>query len=324
MFFSGSTHSRRGGLAGIFVLLALLSGCATQSRALLDNAPASLPRQTELATTPFFPQERYQCGPAALAMSLTAAGIPTTPDILVPQVYLPQREGSLQIEMLAAGRRNGAVSMAIPPRLDALLLEIAAGNPVVVLQNLSLPWFPRWHYALAIGYDLDHAEIILRSGLEQRQVIPLSTFEHTWGRSRYWGITTLPPGRLAATAEEAPTMAALVAFEHGNDARQARLAYSAALQRWPRNLTLLLGLGNTAYAAGERRAAAEAFRRAAESHPDSAPALNNLAVVLSDLGEFDAARRAAQQALALGAPWRDEAQATLRAIDTARRQAAPH
>jgi tetratricopeptide (TPR) repeat protein len=319
--FYGSTPSRRIWLAGIFVLLALLSGCATQSRALLQKAPIGLPRQAELVATPFFPQERFQCGPAALAMSLTAAGLPITPEVLVPQVYVPQREGSLQIEMLAAGRRNGAISMTIPPQLDALLLEIASGNPVVVLQNLSLPWFPRWHYALVIGYDLDQGEIILRSGLYHRLTMPLSTFEHTWGRSHYWGITTLPPGRLPATAEEEPTVAALVAFERSNDAHQSHRAYTAALQRWPRNLTLLLGLGNTAYAAGERRLAAGAFQRAAEYHPDSAPALNNLAVVLSELGEFDAARRAAEQALALGAPWSTEAQATLQAIEAARRQA---
>lgn len=57
------------------------------------------------------------------------------------------------------------------------------------------------------------------------------------------------------------------------------------------------------------------------THPDNAPALNNLAVVLSELGEFDAARRAAEQALALGAPWNNEAQATLLAIEKARRLA---
>jgi uncharacterized lipoprotein YajG len=54
--FAGSSQSRRVWLAGIFVLLILLSGCATQSRALQEKAPAGLPRQAELTTTPFFPQ----------------------------------------------------------------------------------------------------------------------------------------------------------------------------------------------------------------------------------------------------------------------------
>ena len=75
--------------------LVLLSGCATQTKALLSAHHADLPRQVELKTTPFIAQERYQCGPAALAMSLRAAGFAVDADALVPQVYLPQREGSL-------------------------------------------------------------------------------------------------------------------------------------------------------------------------------------------------------------------------------------
>lgn len=314
--------SQRWFLPGVLCLLVLLlTGCATQTRSLLRSAPADLPRHAELASTPFFPQERYQCGPAALAMSLHAAGIAITPDVLVPQVYLPGREGSLQPEMLAAGRRNGAFSMTIPPTLDALLAELAAGNPVIVLQNLSLPPFPLWHYALAIGYDLDRAEIVLRSGTSERLVLPLSTFENTWARSAHWGMVTLPAGRLPASVEEEPTTSALVAFEKAADAARARKAYEAALQRWPHNITLQLGHGNAAYTAGDRVAAAAAFRHAAAEHPESAPAFNNLATVLAELGKFDQAREAAEKAIALGGLWRDAAYATLQQIKTAQGQA---
>jgi tetratricopeptide (TPR) repeat protein len=295
----------------------LLSGCATQTQSLLSKPSPTLPRRAELDATPFFAQERYQCGPAALAMVLRSAGIAATPDALVPQVYVPQREGSLPPEMLAAGRRNGAFSMTIPPTLDALLTEIAAGNPVVVLQNLSLPWFPMWHYAVAIGYDLDQAEILLRSGTTKRMTLPLSTFEHTWGRSNYWGMVTLPAGRLPATAREQDAVDALVAYESSVDPARARSSYQAALARWPHDLTLQLGAGNAAYAAGDRSAAATAYRRATEDHPNSAAAFNNLATVLGELGQFDAARHAAKSAIALGGTWRTAAEATLRTIDAA-------
>lgn len=299
----------------VFLLALLLTGCATPPRSPLQELPASLRRHVELSGTPFFAQERYQCGPAALAMSLNAAGIAVTPEALMPQVYVPQRQGSLQPEMLAAGRRNGAVSMTIPPRLDALLTEIAAGNPVIVLQNLSLPWFPVWHYAVVIGYDLDQAEIILRSGTTERLVMPLSTFQHTWKRSDYWGMATLPAGSLPATAEEGTAADALVAFEKGTDAVRARKAYETGLKRWSNNLILNLGLGNAAYAAGDRAAAAAAFRHATETHPDSAPAFNNLATVLAELGDFEQAHQAAERALALGGPWHETARATLQAIE---------
>ena len=317
------TSSRRCWLPGIFLLLALLSGCATQTRALLAAPHAQLPQQLELKATPFFAQERYQCGPAALAMSLRSAGIAVEPEALVPQVYLPQREGSLQVEMLAAARRNGAFGITIPPRLDALLGELAAGNPVIVLQNLSLPIAPKWHYALAIGYDLDQQSIILRSGTTERLEMPLSTFEHTWARSSYWGMVALAPGHLPATAEEAPLLDALLAFEKSGAPSAVHKTYAAAVQRWPGSLALLLGLGNTAYGAGDRAAAAAAFRRASQQHPDSAPAFNNLALVLSELGQLQEARAAAETALALGGPWRAAAQTTLESIQAAEQRKKP-
>lgn len=306
----------------LFVFLVLLSGCATQTRSLMQSPVANLPPRAELTSTPFFPQERYQCGPAALAMSLHAAGIPATPEALLPQVYVPQREGSLQTEMLAAGRRNGALSMTIPAHLEALLTEVASGTPVVVLQNLSLPWFPLWHYAVVIGYDLERGEIVLRSGTTERLVMPLSTFEHTWARSDYWGMVTMPPGRLPVTAQESEAVRALVALEKGTDAARSRLAYETALERWPHNLTLQLGYGNAAYASGDRANAAAAFKRATQAHPDSAPAFNNLATVLAELGQFDQAREAAQRAVALGGPWREAARATLQTIETEQRKSA--
>lgn len=311
-------------LLPVFVLLAvLLGGCATQTRVLLQAPPEGLPRATELASTVFFPQERYQCGPATLAMALRAAGVAATPEALVSQVYVPAREGSLPVEMLAAGRRNGTVSVVIPPRLDALLEEVAAGTPVVILQNLGLSWFPLWHYALVIGYDLDRKEIVLRSGLTKRLVMSMRTFELTWARSGYWAMVALPPGQLPRTTDETATVTALVAFEKDGNPAQARQAYEAALRKWPANLTLLMGRGNTAYAMGDRAAAAEAFRDAARQHPDAASAYNNLAVVLNELGQVRAAREAAEKALALGGTWREAALETLKTIDAGQHKDSP-
>jgi hypothetical protein len=250
-------------------------------------------------------------------MLLGAAGIDTSPDALVPEVYLPGREGSLQIELQAAGRRHGALTATVPPRLDSLLAELDAGHPVLVLQNLSLPIAPMWHYAVVIGYDIDNREVILRSGTTRRMTMPLSIFEHTWARSNFWGMVALAPGQLPATTEFPELQTALVAYEKVAPPQSAQRAYQAALQRWPDTLVLQLGVGNSAYASGDRAAAAEAFRAAASAHPENGAAFNNLAVVLGELGQLDQARAAAQSAIALGGPWRTEAQATLRTLQGA-------
>ena len=125
--------------------------------------PDAPPVAGELTRVPFFPQERYQCGPAALATVLAAADVPVTAEELVPRVYLPVRRGSLQTEMIAATRQYDRVPYVLDPTLDAIAGEIQAGRPVLVLQNLGLRSLPRWHYSVVVGVDARRRELILRS-----------------------------------------------------------------------------------------------------------------------------------------------------------------
>lgn len=280
----------------ILAFLCLLSACAaTGVREVTLNK--QLPRQVELTNTPFFPQEQYQCGPAALATALQAVAIQVTPEQLTPEVYIPSRQGSLQIEMLAAARRHGAVSVVIPPRLDAILQEIAAGNVVVVMQNLGFSWAPSWHYAVVVGYDLNRELIWLRSGTYQRFEMTLSTFERTWARSEHWGFVALPAGKLSASASADDVVKALVAYEKNASLQQKRSAYQAAVTRWPNHLVLLMGLGNIAYQAKDYATAEAAFERAVSAHPEAAAAYNNLANVLLAQKRIKQAEQVAQQGL---------------------------
>ncbi len=287
--------------------LALLGGCATQTAALRFGAVEGLPRRAELVDTPFFPQDqRYLCGPESLAAVWQATGLAVTPPDLVPQVYVPGRQGSLQAEMLAATRRQGAVAYVLPPRLEALLREVAAGTPVVILQNLGLQWAPTWHYAVVVGYDLDEGLVLLRSGPVRRQEMALRTFEHTWARSDHWAFVALAPGRLPATVGEAEAVRSLVAFERVAPPALAVRAYETALTRWPGVLTLQMGLGNALHAAGRKAEAAECFEAAARQHRHAA-AWINLGTVALELGQRTRAEAAAREAVALGGAWSTQA-----------------
>lgn len=307
-------------IVGVFILC--LGACANtpQTRSLLDSSASNLPRHTELTKVPFFSQETFQCGPASLAMSLNAAGIAVTPETLKPELYLPDRHGSLQVEMLAATRRHGATAYQLAPELNDMLREINAGTPVVVLQNLAFGWYPVWHYAVAIGYDLDRAEIILRSGPEQRQILPMTTFEYTWARSGYWSMVALPPGKIPETAEENSFIAAVSALEKISEPERAQSTYIAALNRWPGNLTAQIGVGNTAYRMKNLAQAEAAFRQAAQDHPDSVAAINNLAQTLADQTRYEEALVAARRAVSLGGPLLHTAQETLADIERRMKQ----
>lgn len=286
----------RAGLATLALAVSLVAGCAPASVTALREEPPAVPQRTHLEQVPFVPQTAYHCGPASLAMLLAWSGEASPYERVVEQVYTPDRQGSLQSDVLAAARRNGRLATPVAS-LRALLREVAAGHPVLVLQNRGLNWAPAWHYAVVTGYDLEAGELILHSGTEENLHIALATFERTWARGGHWALTVLPPGQLPAAADALSVLEAAAALERNGHAAAAATAYSAALQRWPRHMGALVGLANARHAQGDLPGAAEALQRAVAAHPDAAPAWHNLALVLADLERPEQAARAARQAL---------------------------
>ncbi|MBC5782085.1 PA2778 family cysteine peptidase [Ramlibacter sp. USB13] len=295
----------------------LLAGCGMlipQTVDLRTAWPESVPRQAELARVPFFPQDDYQCGPAALAMAMVHAGAPVRPETLVEEVWVPSRHGSLQVEMLAAPRRHGLVSYRLAPHYADLLREVAAGNPVIVLQDVGM-FLPEWHYAVVNGYDYATGTVYLRSGLQMRQAMPFSYFERTWLAGRYWAMVVLPPGRIAATATEERWLDALLGLARGRDADASVRGYRAALARWPDSLPAAVGLANHLHAQNALDEAAAVLRMALQRHPDSVILMNNLAQTLSDQGRNGEALALIHRADAAQSPFGSEVRATRELIE---------
>lgn len=263
------------------VLLALLiTGCASHS-----PWPAQFPATGQapvlVADVPFHPQERYQCGPAALAMMLNAQGIAADPDDLVERVYIPQRQGSLQVEMVAAARQFGLLAYPLEPELTAVLTELEAGHPVLVLQNLRFNWWPQWHFAVVIGYDARQQELILHSGTQAFYRQSVRAFRNSWARAGHWARTLLPPEQLPATAEPLPFLTAANDLELTNQLDAAASAYRVAAERWPDQPAALLGLGNVAWQQQRWHQASEHYLALTSRFPQLAAGWNNLAEALA-------------------------------------------
>lgn len=282
-------------------VLLFVAGCATPQTTRLLEEPAGLPASAELASVPFIPQERYYCGPAALAMVLSWSGLEVTQQEIAEEVYTPGRQGTLRADVLAAARRHGRLAVPVQD-VRSVLREIAAGHPVIVFQNLALGWFPQWHFAVAIGYDLEAGEIILHSGLEPRRKMGLRTFERTWDRGGYWALVVLPPDELPVSATELASLRAAAGLERLGHDEAAASAYETIAARWPATLGGHMGLGNVRYAMGDLAGAEAAFRTAVATHPEAPEPWNNLAHVLAEAGRLDAAAEAAGQAVLRGGP----------------------
>jgi len=271
-----------------------------------------------LDDVPYYPQQAFQCGPASLAMTLGWSGLQLNPEQLAPETFIPGKQGSLQPEMMAAARRHGRLAYVLEPTLDNLLTEVAAGHPAIVLQNLGLSWYPVWHYAVVIGYDLDRRVVILHSGPDMQRETKLFTFEHTWARSGYWALLVLPPNELPHTASEARYVDSALALEETGQRQAAATAYRTALSRWPASEAASIGLGNSEYAMGNLAAAEAAFLQASRDHPDSAVVFNNLAQTYADEGKIQKALAAAHRAVELGGPMHETFRKTLSEIQAKR------
>lgn len=283
--------------AAALALCALLGACASTPRIAQFDLPSAA---AELTATPFFPQHINECGPAALATALAASGVATAPDELSPSLYLPGRKGTLQAEMVATARRHGRVPYPLPPDTGEVLATVAGGTPVLVLQNLGLSFWPRWHYAVVVGFDAADNTVVLRSGLEKRAVMSLRAFERSWRLAQRWALAVVAPDAPPPRAEAREWLRAASAFEELKQRQLATQAYDAATRRWPEEPLPWQVLANARYAQGDLAGAETALRNAHRLKPD-AVTLNNLASVLLERGCPRSARDAIGRAAALEA-----------------------
>lgn len=307
----------RAARASAFAAALVLAGCASRGPQLPPVAASGLPASVELESTPFFPQQALQCGPAALATVLVASGAQVSPDELVAEVYLPGRKGSLQAELIAAARARGRLPYMLPPSLDDLLAQLAAGHPVLVLQKTGAGPWPGWHYAVVIGYDASRDRLLLRSGTESRLEMSATHFRATWDRADRWAMTVLEPGRLPAKADFGRYMEAAAGLESVGRLDDAEQAYRIAVQHWPGESLPRLALANIALARGDEAAAERELRAALSLAAEDVAARNNLAEVLRRMGCPESARREISTAtrLAAGGPLAAAVASTQRRID---------
>ena len=251
---------------------------------MLPPETSRLPERVELSDVPFFAQSAYQCGPAALASMLNQRGVVTSPGLLKDQVFIPGREGSLQIEMVAAARTHDMLVYPLQPSLEAVLAEVAAGNPVLVLQNLAFGWYPMWHFAVIVGYDQRERTLILRSGMTRRWQTDFSTFDRTWERAGRWAVLTMPADKLPAQAQLRTWLKAASDLEETGRTEAAQRAYRTAVRQWPNESVAWFALGNSRYASGDAQGAESALRESVTRQPDFAAGWFNLSQLLSERG----------------------------------------
>jgi hypothetical protein len=286
-----------------FILLAvlLLAGCSAMGTGPNVDPPPAVPSRVLLTNVPFYAQPKYHCGPAALAMALQWSGVAATPEKIAGMVFTPGRKGSFQSDLIAATRRHGRLAYPIKG-LRCLIQEVAAGTPVVVLQNLGLKYIPRWHYATVIGFDLDQPSITLHTGDKAARRVGLKTFMATWNRADQWGLLALPVDRMPRCARQTTYLKSAYGLHVAGFTGEATAAFQQAVAVWPDSAQVHMALGNAFYREGDPPKAIQSYLRAVQIEPHNGDALNNLAHLLAETGDLKTAAEMAGRAVETGGP----------------------
>lgn len=173
----------------------LLVSCAGPSAEAVRAAVAAAPDAGIVLSVPFFPQEEYQCGPAALASVFAYWGLPADPGIITEAIYLPNLKGTLSLDLLLYAERRGLRATLLPQNADALRAALRAGRPVIALLNVGSRLVQTWHYVVLVGYADGSRAFLAHDGRHRERVFPYDEFAWRWRASGHWALVVeRPPG----------------------------------------------------------------------------------------------------------------------------------
>lgn len=176
-------------LAGLLVLAA----CARPSPEGIRAAVAAAPAAGTLLAVPFFPQEEYQCGPAAMASLLAYWGQPADPEAIAEAIYLPRLQGTLSLDLLLYAERRGLTARLLDGGAEALKAALRAGRPVIALLNVGWRLVPTWHYVVVVGYADGPEAFVAHDGRHRERIFPYEDFAWRWQAAGRWGLLVEPP-----------------------------------------------------------------------------------------------------------------------------------
>ncbi|MGP6428906.1 peptidase C39 family protein [Pseudomonas paraglycinae] len=207
----------------------LVAGCVTALVGCAGSVAPEvkrLPERVELSGT-FYRGEAYQSGPQVLASLLSQQGIVITPGLLEKPLHLPGAEDKLQQNLQDLAREYGMVVYSLDSNLPALLTQVAAGYPVMVRFSEGSAFWAEPRYAILSGYDRLKQKVLLRAGMNRRELMSFSSFESALEKSGGWAVLIQKPTQIPAAVDQQRWLKAADALAQAGQEREAAQARKA-------------------------------------------------------------------------------------------------
>lgn len=173
-----------GRLLFLSLTLLFLSFCATPLRVEISKG------ERIIGNVPFYPQERYQCGPASLAGILNFWGVTALPEEIAADIYSSSAKGTFTLDIALYPERKGLKSTQYEGNFEDVKKKIDAGYPLIIMVDDGFWIYQKNHFMVVLGYHENG--VVVNSGKDQHKFILLSDFLKSWKRTKYWSLLITP------------------------------------------------------------------------------------------------------------------------------------
>lgn len=208
----------------------LLSACASGPQLLPETK--RLPERVELADVPFFQLSDAQGGPSALAALLNHHAVISSPGLVDKRIQQLAKGHSPQAGLEVVARSYDLLVYPLPGNLDALLRQVSAGHPVLLMQDRLFAG-PGSQFAVLVGYDQRERTLVLRSGNSRRWYTSFASFDDAWSEAGRWAVLVQPASQLPAQPVEQVWLQAARELQRQGRSEAAQRALRTARQVWP-------------------------------------------------------------------------------------------
>ena len=145
---------------------------------------------------PFYPQEEFQCGPAALASVMNYWGDSLLPGEIAEDVFSKNARGTLNLDLVLYARARSFEATHGEMTPEGIRGSIDRGAPVIALVDSGFWLVKKGHYVVVVGYSNSDSGgvLVVHDGLKKNRRIALKDFLRQWGRSGHWGLILIKKG----------------------------------------------------------------------------------------------------------------------------------
>lgn len=176
----------------IFICLIAVSCSGPSREAVLKDINANPRSGSYIKGVPFFPQDEYMCGPAALASVIGYWGRGEGMEKVAKEVYEEKLKGTLPLDLFLYAKEKGFDAVYYKGSLADLKEKLDGGFPLILFLNLGYEMYPVGHYIVAVGYSDGSKAVMAHSGMNKEEVFTYDRLLNAWGKTGFSTLLVTP------------------------------------------------------------------------------------------------------------------------------------